>query len=355
MIEPTATRMEQLKKVAEARFGGKTAKILITQLDPDAMGAGMGMLHWLDRALNIKSQIFFCGGMDHPQNRSIYSLFSLGRVMKPASEFTDEDFGDVILVDSSSNRDVRVSGKKFNPAIVIDHHEGDISQEIPGTFHWVEPVGAASTLVGELLMESGLLDRRDDMDAEMVATMLAIGIATDTHDFRERAERRRDREVWDTLMDYASAENYGALLNYDLPPRYYELLNQITDPKNSKIIQGSVMIARAGLVSKNETAFLAEFADLLLRKKEVQTVLVWAPVDGVGFAIKMRTVDSSESLVDRLQELFSSGGAKSAQGISSGGTTVRLENFLTPCKGNEETAISFFSECLDIRLKDAFK
>lgn len=350
----TNTRAEELKRVAEARFGGKTAKILITQLDPDAMGAGIGMRYWLDRIPNIKSQIYFCGGMDHPQNRSVYSFFSLGLVMKPVADFPGEDLGDVILVDSSSNRDVRAFGKKFNPVIIIDHHEGDTADEAPDTFRWVESVGAASTLVGELLLNSELLKKGED-EAEMVATMLCIGIATDTHDFRERVDRRRDREAWDTMMDFASAENYGALLNYDLPPRYYELLNQVTNFDHIKIIQGSVMVAWVGLVSKNETAFLAEFADLLLRRKEVQTVLVWAPVEGVGFAIKMRTVDASESLVDRLQEIFSSGGAKSAQGISSGGTTVRLENFLIPCKGNEKTSIAYFAECLDLRLKEVFK
>lgn len=352
--EKSNGHLEKLKKVVGKRFVGKSPIILITQLDPDAMGAGIGMWYWLDRVLNLKSQIIFCGGMDHPQNRGIYSFFSLGRTMRPAAEFQGDDLGDVILVDSSSNKDVRVVGKRFNPVVIIDHHEGDITEEAPDTFRWVESVGAASTLVGELILRSDLL-KKGDTDSEMVATMLCIGIATDTHDFREQVDRRRDREVWDSLLDFGSAENYGKLLNYDLPLRYFELLNQATNPEHGKMIQGSVLVVQVGLVSRNESAFLAEFADLLLRRKEVQTVLVWAPVDGVGFMIKMRTVDASESLVERLQELFNSGGAKSAQGISSGGTIVRLENFLVPSKENEETSIAFFAQCLDAKLRAAFK
>lgn len=347
-------RIEKLKSVVEKCWGGKTVKILITQLDPDAMGAAIGMRYWLDRICNIKCQIYFCGGMDHPQNRSIFTFFSLGLAMKPIADFVGEDMGDVILVDSNSSRDVRIGNKKFRPVVVIDHHAGGDLQETDDVFYWVEPVGAASTLVGELLKETHPLRKGEDED-EMVATMMCIGIASDTHDFKERVDRCRDRAIWDLFMEVASEENYGALMNYDLPSRYYELNHQVTDPAHIRIYQGSVLVAWVGMVTKNESAFLAEFADLLLRRKDIQTVLVWAPVEHVGFVVKMRTVDASESLIDRLQEIFSSGGAKTAQGFSAGGTTIRLEPFLDLTRTNEATAIKFFSETLDAKLMEVLK
>lgn len=343
-------RMDKFARIIRESFPeGKQPTILITQMDPDAEGAAIGLQYYLERVLHTADvQIFFAGSIDHPQNKAIFNFFNLGEVMFPIEN--NADLGNVILVDSSMSKDSRFLGK-FTPVAIFDHHEGGDVKETEKNFVWIEPVGATCTLIGEMIQSAQELNATE-REFRAVATLCALGIATDVKGFKEPVDRKRDRSAWNFFMDNASPEHYGRLAGYDLPAEYFDYMNELTSKTNCILIKEAFLVSHVGLMNPDEAAFLSMFADMLLRRMGVKTVIVWAPIKGVGFAVKIRSNDTSVNLVERLRQLFNSGGAKSKEGVGAGGTIVHVDPLLMPSEENAGEAILFFDKSLRQKIQD---
>ncbi len=355
-------RLEKLSNIIK-KFN-QQATILVTQVDPDALGGAIFFRHLLKNHYNCESKIIYAGDFDHPQNKQIVNFYSVEEYMESIVKISASDLGDVILIDSSLKKDGRVFNKTFNPVIVIDHHEKSDIEQNGNNWVWRESVGAATTLVAELataLSKDNVgdynydLERNEQQEEELqtVVTIAALGIASDTHNFTDTIDRGRDREMWNWLMNYASSEDYGKLSNFDLPQRYFELLNQVTNEKNYTLLKEATLVAHTGLINGEEIAYLSDFAELLWRIKGVQKVIVWAPIKDVGFSIKVRSDDPSENISNFVTEILSTGGGKSKKAIGSGGATIVLPPLLIPTENNEIEAIAFFDVCIRKKIEEA--
>lgn len=318
--------------------------ILITQVDPDALGASFGLkvllegqrAQWRDRV-----KIAYCGSIAHPQNRSIVNRFNLEKWLAPAGTWL---FGkSIALVDSSNLKDSRLpeSVQGLSPVIVIDHHRGSDIELSHERFVWIEDVGSSCTLVTELLEEASVtLDTRTSL-------LLALGIYNDTKALL--ATTARDNTCFTRLSSHFDHAQFARLLDFSLPTSHFNSLAHAIEHVER---QEGRLVTTAGLLSANSGDDVAIIADYLLRLEGVTLVVVWSIIGG-HVRISARTTDMTISLDRFLKDRFGedTAGAKlTPDGRGEGGARISIEARpwldADPAKMDPETlsrAIAFLS------------
>lgn len=292
--------------------------ILITQVDPDAMGAAFALMKILT-TLNPKCRccITYCGAIGHPQNRAICNRFGLRGKMASIVEFDHGDLPefDIVLVDSSSADESRIPEKfrPIKPKIVIDHHRGADIHEKDGNFVWIEEVGAVSTLISELAEEAKV-----ELPIEE-RLMLALGIYTDTKALVGCCAR--DMMAYGIVTKHIPPESFASLIKYPLPPSFFDHLRKALETMET---QGSRIVACAGIINPDEGDDVAAIADGLIRRTGATLVVVCAII-GDCVRLSARSSDSTMSLDEFLKARFGpkNAGAKlTPDGFGEGGATV---------------------------------
>jgi nanoRNase/pAp phosphatase (c-di-AMP/oligoRNAs hydrolase) len=312
MVEKT----EQLKKTIEAL--SNTLPIVITQVDPDAIGSAM-LLRYIAMNLGREVTIYYCGHFGHPQNRTIFTLFDLGSIMFPIKEMPKEVKA-CALVDSSQVNDSRLMGRVIAPVIIIDHHEIDakIREDYDESgFILIERVGAAATLLTELVFAMGYTLPKNSKEA----TLGALAIFTDTKMLINATER--DVLAYSKLLENADKEVFRQLQSYPLPQRYFEHFKEAV---NNWTMKEGRLVTGIGFVSSKDADQLAIIADSLIRMPEIQVAVTWGIVDNSIVRISARCTDPSMSFHDFLAERFgkNSGVKTSPVGIAEGGAFIKL-------------------------------
>lgn len=316
ILDERWTKLDQLlEKHKEDAF-----HIFATQVDPDAIGAAMGF-HFLLQQRGIEHvQIFYCGEIAHPQNRSEVNRYNLAKSMRPIAEFAkvEEKENHIVLVDSSSIKDSRGLELDKTPLIVLDHHRGSTLLENEDNFIWVEDIGAASTLVVELIKASSI---EISEEKQYIFAMLALGIHNDTSSMR--CDGKRDREAFHFARCNCSTEEFYKLTDYTLPECYFD---HIGSSYVSRSRQGSKMVMGAGKILSKHGDVLAKIADEAIQMEGVSLVVVWGIIDD-EVRLCARSNDLSNPLDDLLKQRFgaNSGGAKqSFGGKGIGGAKLEL-------------------------------
>ncbi|WP_420266171.1 DHH family phosphoesterase [Candidatus Magnetominusculus dajiuhuensis] len=308
-------RTEQLKKTIE----GLTAlPIVITQVDPDAIGSAM-LLRYIAMNLGKEVTIYYCGHFGHPQNRTMFTVFDLGSIMFPIKEMPKE-VRSCALVDSSQVSDSRLMGRVIAPIIIIDHHDTDSKTRVEydeNGFTLIDRVGAATTLLTEILFAMNYILPRNSKEA----TLGALAVFTDTKMLINATER--DVIAYSRLLEFADKELFRQLQSYPLPQRFFEHFREAVN--NWKMKEGR-LVTGIGFVSSKDADQLAIIADSLIRMPEIQMAITWGIVDNAVVRISARCTDPSMSFHDFLAERFgkNSGVKTSAVGVAEGGAFIKL-------------------------------
>ena len=311
--------IEKFKKVVNS-IKGFRIYILITQVDPDALGSAFA-LEYILRLLGVQNiKISYGGSIGHPQNRGIMYRFDLKKRLETFEQTKDKLQEDdvLILVDSSTINDVRLGPLRgIQPKIVIDHHRGSDAIEDPDSFVWVEDAGAASTLIIELLKA---LEFTDFSEKDWIATLLALGIYTDTGSLISCASRDLSAYNWvTTKMDDST---FKQLVEYSISPKY---LQSLQTALQSQKMHGSTLITSAGFLDAENGDDLSTIANMFIRVEGVTLVIVWGVIGGV-VRLSARSTDLSTPLDGYLREHFGdrAGATLTPNGHSEGGAVVEL-------------------------------
>ncbi len=320
------TRKENMDQDRVAKFKQVISNItgrtvfLIAQVDPDALSA-FALAYILRTLGKINIEIYYAGSIGHPQNRSIVNRFGLAKKMKLMKDLKLEETDTLILVDSSSLDDSRLPELreiflKKQPTIVVDHHRGDNIPETPENFIWVEEVGAASTLVVELLQALEIKIPEDD---KFVSILLAMGIYTDTKALI--TGHRRDVEAYGDITKDLGYDDIAPLINYPLSDSYFvNLRNALAN----MVLKETRLVTGLGFIEPQSGDDISSIADHLIRRSGVSLVVVWGIIGNI-VRISARTKDVSVSLEDFLRSRFPGSGAKLApDGHGEGGATISL-------------------------------
>ncbi len=315
-----AEKAQKFRSFVETMSG--RVVIIVSQIDPDAIGSAFGLMYILKKLGKENNiEIYFSGSIGHPQNRSIIYRFGLSKKMKPVEELKVNETDSLVLVDSSSLADSRMSilteiFSKKKPVIVIDHHRGDDIPSNDDNFILIEEVGAASTLVVELLRGLEIIISDED---KYVAILLTLGIYTDTKALISGG--RRDIEAYSFVSGPIVYDDVAHLINYPLPPSYYDNLEKAL---GGVVVNSERLVTGLGHVDPQNSDDISSIADHLIRRSGVSLVVVWGIVGNV-VRLSARAKDISLSLDDFLKTRFPGSGAKLApDGHGEGGAVIAL-------------------------------
>lgn len=304
----------------------KPINIIVTQVDPDAIGAATG-LKWILTSLrsNITVRLFYCGGIGCTQNQAIFDRLNLKKEFLPIAEMPNivsegEYFA---LVDSSSTNDVRLPEflRGLKPSIIIDHHRNDKLEVAELSFVLIDEneVGSASTLVTELIMNSSLLLSFNQ--EKKLSTLLQLGIYNDTS--KMECAGIRDHESYAYLTKVTDRTLFNRLNSFQLPAIYFQ---HFRNALNNMQINGSRMVAYIGFAEKEYGDHISIIANELIRHEGISIVVVWTVIDE-SVRISARSADSSTvGLNDFLHKCFGAkAGAKvTPDGHGEGGGLLNL-------------------------------
>ena len=317
MSKLTPDRLNKFKKVVTEATRGFA--IIITQVDPDAIGSALGLAYLLKSIRNKNDiVIYYCGSISHPQNKTAVVRYNLSDILQPIKNWKSGRH--VVLIDSSKMTDARLGFElSEQPIIVIDHHRGKDVVETDNSFVWVEDVGSASTMVTELF---SAMEIRFESLEPVIPTMLALGVRTDTDNLARGG--RRDWRAQNTLRDSVNEDEFRQLFNYPLPPSFYRNLQRALEQVTQKSAR---LVTNIGIVLSEEGDDVSTTADLLIRQDGVSLVVVWCLLEKEKrVRVSARNTDSSRDLGLFLRErLGPSCGAKvteDGKGIGGGNLTL---------------------------------
>lgn len=297
--------------------------------DPDALASAYGMYHVLS-FLGIESiQMYYCGEISHPQNRAMKTVLKIP--ITPWTKPIENEFINAaekpifVFVDCVGGGQKNMS-IPFDPAIVIDHHKAITGK---GVLAIHDEIGACSTLVVDLMLSLSIIEEENhipcfDPDADdmrEIATALAVGIKTDTLDFLTETTTDNDFQAYKVLSRYFSDEKFHKIVNYELPPYVFDAEREAWGNKN---YQSPNLIAGLGFLEDSKSDCIPYLADKFMRLQGIQTVVVYAIVDGAVRG-SVRTSSSTLDAQHLLDELFGPGNGGAKHGI--GGAKVRINVF----------------------------
>lgn len=285
--------------------------------DPDSLSSCMGM-EMLVRLLGATQiDMVYHGEIDDLQNRSMHTILNM--TITPWNEDLQKKYdklGDdaiFIFVDCMpGNKNMSVS---YAPSLVVDHHKRTISDEDFIFVH--EEAGACATIITDLIIsipqEVTMEDPEDVLSSDndefkTVSTALAVGIKIDTRDFLNDSTTKHDFNAYHFLTKFFSEEKFSKIINYQLPPYFFEYRNVAW---NNKVLSPPYLLLGAGLMQESHGNCLARIADEHLRIEGVETVITYGLLPTMGRAC-IRTNSTSISADALIKDIFGgrNGGAK---------------------------------------------
>ncbi|MFO0658643.1 MAG: bifunctional oligoribonuclease/PAP phosphatase NrnA [Polyangiaceae bacterium] len=251
---------------------GEPLVILISgHPDPDAIGSALAHQR-ICESLGVPATIAHVHPLSHRENRALVKLLHL-EMTQISSKADLARFKYLSLVDTHSTEPSIELPADLKLLSVVDHHRSLLPIEAP--FVDLRPqVGASCTIYAEYLQQ-GLApltgERREDA---RVATALAFGIQTDTDDF-----------ALATPADFLAAAYARTFCDTDLLARVgrraigaaaMDVLGRAL--ANLAVIR-DFACAGVGEVSLNDRDAIATAADFILRREDIDTVIVYGIVE----------------------------------------------------------------------------
>lgn len=273
--------------------------------DPDAIGSISGIKWLLKKKLGIDAKAFYDGEISHQQNQTMVNVLEIG--LNRIEEFDKSEYDHVIIVDATTK-----NSQVEHASLVIDHHR--IEEDNAGIII-IDTVGAASTLVAELI-KSFDLKFEDDMD-NRVATALFFGIRIDTEDLIGETTTDRDYTMSQWLSEYIDRVKLALVVKYPLPSYYFEL-EKILNREGNSNIDKTFFVGSLGIISPSKRDVLPMLSDKMVRMEGIQTAIIFAVV-GDYLEASVRSHNTSLDVNSFCKKIFGkefAGGKKGMGGAS---------------------------------------
>lgn len=264
--------LNSLKEVQKDRPESKVAIFMHDSPDPDAMGSALGLAWVIKKLTNLKSDIVYSGNVTHPENKALLNVMNLS--FKTYNELKGEDDRPsyVIAVDGTPSN-IKNDGLKFNA--IIDHHRAKINEK---SYDFVlnKQVGACSSLIYELIKEANLLDDMT-LEDEVEATVLLLGIMTDTNSLLSSNVADLDFEAFAYFRNFANIQKINEIRSYPIPSYMFDYEVEASKKENSQSINGA-MVCFIGAINPQRRDVLPYLSDRFSRKEGIDTTIIMAIV-----------------------------------------------------------------------------
>jgi nanoRNase/pAp phosphatase (c-di-AMP/oligoRNAs hydrolase) len=328
--QPEATEPHEViaDTIRNLKRGDKVAIFTQDNPDPDAIGSAYG-LSWFIKKLNsgVATSIFYGGEISHPQNRTFVNLLNIQmkRVDNNPKEY--EDYALKIFVDVASSGKKNLQSVTIEPDIIIDHHEDNPEGDY--ILKDIRVMGATATIICDYILKSELELNVESEEDIYVATAMLFAIENDTGNLVSENTRQLDIDCFLYLLKLVDINIITNVRDYPIPRYFYEL--EETANRNKQVV-GSVLVTGLEFLKPDRRDALPYIADKFLRMEGIETVVVFAIIDGFLVA-SLRTTNKSISLNSICHAIF--GEAYSGAKTRSGGARVPL-GLMAPKNADQE-------------------
>jgi len=284
---------------AEALAAAKGKHLLIAlrgHPDPDGIACAITQAHIAQRLGVAHTTIGYCHELSHRENRALVKL--LGLELRKIKTVREVGRVDVLgLVDAHEMDPDLPDAADFEVLTIVDHHRA-ISPPKARFVDLRPEVGATATIFVEYLQELAPLDADVEEDRR-IATALMHGLATDTDDFM--LARGADFLAASHLVDVCDGDLLQDLSRRLIAPTAMDVIARALQ---ALVVRRNFAIAGVGFVSEAERDTIAQAADFLVRREDIDTCVVYGVIGDKYIEGSLRTHSPSVDPAVWLDQAF---------------------------------------------------
>lgn len=319
-------RFGELEAILSAATDKPHVILLNGHPDPDAIGSAMAHKRICER-LGVSATIAHVLPLSRSENRAIVKLLNVS--MARVSSASDlQDYGYLSLVDASAAEATVELPEHLQLLTIVDHHRPPAAPKAP----FVDirhDVGATATIYADYMDQGFLPLGSDSADDSAVATAMFFGIQTDTDDFGLATPA--DFRAAAYLRPFCASETLGRIGRRSVTAEAMEAVGVAL--RDLEVIR-DFALAGVGRVSAVNRDAIPTAADFILRREDIDTVLVYGIVED-RIDGSLRTTQASVDPATFMQNAFGDDG----QGRPYGGGRADMGGFQVP--------LGLLSECGD--------
>jgi nanoRNase/pAp phosphatase (c-di-AMP/oligoRNAs hydrolase) len=291
--------LDRARAFAEALAPAKGKRLVIPlrgHPDPDGIASALAQAHIAARLGVESTTITYCHELSHRENRALVKLLGLElRKVKSVREVGAVDF--LSLVDAHDLDPDLADTDDVEVLTIVDHHRASS----PPRARFVDlryDVGATATIFVEYLQELAPLDA-DGEDARRIATALMHGLSTDTDDFM--LARATDFRAAAMISEVLDRDMLADLSRRLIAPSAMDVISRAL---SSLVVRRNFAMAGVGFVPEGERDTIAQAADFLVRREDIDTVVVYGVVGDRYIEGSLRTHSPSVDPAAWLEQAF---------------------------------------------------
>jgi nanoRNase/pAp phosphatase (c-di-AMP/oligoRNAs hydrolase) len=295
-----STPVERAKAFAEALAAARGKHVLIVlrgHPDPDGIASALAQAHIGHRLGVGATTIAYCHDLSHRENRALVKLLGIDlRKVKSIKELgVPVDY--LALVDAHDVDPDLSDAEGIEVLTVVDHHR----THVPPRARFVDirqDVGATATIFVEYLNELAPLSV-DAEDDRRVATALMHGLSTDTDDFT--LGRAVDFKASSQIAEVCDRDLLTDLSRRLIAP---SAMDVIARALSALVVRRNFAMAGVGFVPEGDRDTIAQAADFLIRREDIDTVVVYGVVGDRFIEGSLRTHSASVDPAVWLEQAF---------------------------------------------------
>jgi nanoRNase/pAp phosphatase (c-di-AMP/oligoRNAs hydrolase) len=297
---PNHTSIEPRARAFAEALGAARGKQMLIALrghpDPDGIACAITQAHIAQRLGVAQTTVGYCHELSHRENRALVKLLGLElRKIKSVREVGHVDF--LGLVDSHEIDPELVDGADYEVLTIVDHHRATS----PPKARFIDmrlDVGATSTIFVEYLQELAGLDGDVEEDRR-IATALMHGLATDTDDFM--LARAADFRAASQIVEVCDRDLLQDLSRRLIAPTAMDIIARALQ---ALVVRRNFAMAGVGFVSEAERDTIAQAADFLVRREDIDTCVVYGVIGDKYIEGSLRTHSPSVDPAAWLEQAF---------------------------------------------------
>jgi nanoRNase/pAp phosphatase (c-di-AMP/oligoRNAs hydrolase) len=300
-LSPAAvpTTEPRARAFAEALGAARGKHILIAlrgHPDPDGIACAITQAHIAQRLGVGQTTVGYCQEVSHRENRALVKLLGVElKKIKSVQEAGRVDF--LGLVDAHELDPEVTDAANYEVLTIVDHHRA-VS---PPKARFVDlriDVGATATIFSEYLQELCPLDPDVEEDRR-IATALMHGLATDTDDFM--LARAADFRAASQIVEVCDRDLLEDLSRRLIAPTAMDVIARALQ---ALVVRRNFAMAGVGFVSESERDTIAQAADFLVRREDIDTCVVYGVVGDKTIEGSLRTHSPSVDPAVWLEQAF---------------------------------------------------
>jgi nanoRNase/pAp phosphatase (c-di-AMP/oligoRNAs hydrolase) len=284
---------------AEALAAARGKNVLIAlrgHPDPDGIACAITQAHIAQRLGVAQTTVGYCHELSHRENRALVKLLGLElRKIKSVREVGRVDF--LALVDAHEVDPDLTDAGDVEVLTIVDHHRATVPPKARFIDMRVD-VGATATIFVEYLQELTALDPDVEEDRR-IATALMHGLATDTDDFM--LARAADFRAAGQIVEVCDRDLLQDLSRRLIAPTAMDVIARALQ---ALVVRRNFAMAGVGFVSEAERDTIAQAADFLVRREDIDTCVVYGVVGDKYIEGSLRTHSPSVDPAAWLEQAF---------------------------------------------------